>query len=60
MRKINQVSFVECSFGEKVWSTNTVIFQKEKGGGTYENHWYARLPIVEVDRNKNVTLNRCP
>ena len=24
MRKINQVSFVECSFGEKVWSTFTV------------------------------------
>jgi hypothetical protein len=25
---------------------NTVIFQKEKGGeggGTYKNHWYARL-----------------
>jgi hypothetical protein len=40
---------------------NTVIFQKEKGGGgTYKNPWYARLPIVKVDRNKNVTLNRCP
>ena len=25
---------------------NTVIFQKERGGGgggTYKNHWYARL-----------------
>jgi hypothetical protein len=23
---------------------NTVIFQKEKGGGgTFKNHWYARL-----------------
>ena len=27
---------------------NTVIFQKQKGGGgTYKNHWY-----VKVDRNK--------
>jgi hypothetical protein len=40
---------------------NTVIFQKEKGGGgTYKNHWYAKAPIVKVDRNKKVTLNRCP
>jgi hypothetical protein len=39
---------------------NTVIFHKEKwGGGRYENHWYARLQ-VKVDRNKNVSLNRCP
>jgi hypothetical protein len=25
-------------------------------GGTYKNPWYARLPIVKVDRNKTVTL----
>jgi hypothetical protein len=41
---------------------NTVIFQKEKGGeGTYKNHcMVCKTPIVKVDRNKNVTLNRCP
>jgi hypothetical protein len=32
---------------------STVIFH-------IKNHWYARLQIVMVDRNKNLTLNRCP
>ena len=36
-----------------------VIFQKEKGGGgsTLKKSLVCKTPI---DRNKNVTLNRCP
>jgi hypothetical protein len=36
---------------------------KGKGGGWGEHtkkSLVCKTPIVEVDRNKNVTLNRCP
>jgi hypothetical protein len=36
-----------------------VIFQKE-GGCTYIKSLVCKTPIVKVDRNKYLTLNRCP
>jgi hypothetical protein len=35
---------------------------KGKGGGgvTYKKSLVCKTSIVKVDRNKNVTLNRCP
>jgi hypothetical protein len=44
---------------------STVIFQKEKGGGGgggvhTKKSLVCKIPIVKVDRYKNVTLNRCP
>ena len=40
---------------------NTVIFQKEKGGGYIYKSLVCKTPI-KVDRNKNVilSLNICP
>jgi len=37
---------------------STVIFQKE--GCTYIKSLVCKTPIVKVDRNKYLTLNRCP
>ena len=42
---------------------NTVIFQKEKGGGggyIYKSLVCKTPIVVKVNRNKNVTLNICP
>jgi hypothetical protein len=36
---------------------------KEKegdGGSTYKKSLVCKTPIVKADRNKNVTLSRCP
>ena len=32
---------------------------KEGGGSTYKKSLVCKTPIVKVDRNINVTLNRC-
>ena len=60
--KITQIWVITiCVVLDDLDHNTVIIFQKEKGGeGTYKNHWYVRLPIVKVDRNKNMTLNRCP
>jgi hypothetical protein len=41
-------------------SQHSNISKGKKRGVHIKNHWYAITPIVKVDRNKNVTLNRCP
>jgi len=33
---------------------------KKKGGGTYKKSQVCKTPIVKIDRNKYLTLNRCP
>jgi hypothetical protein len=33
---------------------------KEGGGSTYKKSLVCKTPIVKVDRNINVTLNKCP
>jgi hypothetical protein len=33
---------------------------KGKKGGTYKKSLVCKTPVVKVDRNKNVTLNRYP
>ena len=44
-----------------VLNHSTVIFQMERGGGIHiTKSLVCKTPIVKVDRNKNVTLNRCP
>ena len=44
-----------------VFDHSTVIFISiGKGGGTYKKSLVCKTQIVKVDRNKNVTLNRCP
>ena len=58
--KITQVGVITICV---VLDHSTVIFQKEKkrGEGTYKKQsLVCKTPIVKVDRNKNVTLNRCP
>jgi cellulose synthase/poly-beta-1,6-N-acetylglucosamine synthase-like glycosyltransferase len=39
---------------------STVIFQRGKkgGGGTYKKSRVCKTPIVKIDRNKYLTLNR--
>ena len=45
-----------------VFDHSTVIFisKGKRGGGAYKKSLVCKTQIVNVDRNKNVTLNRCP
>ena len=57
------ICFFNCASYCMVLDHNTVIFQKEKGGGggNIYKSLVCKTPIViKVDRNKNVTLNICP
>jgi hypothetical protein len=46
-----------CSIGSQ--HSNISKGKKEKWG-TYKKSLVCKTPIVKADRNKNVTLNRCP
>jgi len=44
-----------------IWSQHSnIYFKRKRGGGTYKKSLVCKTQIVKVDRNKNVTLNRCP
>jgi hypothetical protein len=41
-------------------SQHSNISKGKRRGGTYKKSLVCKTPIVKADRNKNVTLNRCP
>ena len=43
-----------------IGSQHSNISKGEKKGGTYKKSQVCKIPIVKIDRNKYLTLNRCP